>query len=644
MARVVGAGLLALTLLGAPCGCGDAPAPPPQGPPGPATTRWNVPPASPAEQVRFALDRMVRGPVPQTLLAIPDQHTYVLRAAKADLLALPLETLALLRDPALIERLTGPATKDLNPWHNVLELISALPQPDAALVRSWVAPIRDHGAPSLLLLGVGCIQASGSDELADLALLLLERGAHDRNVSKEAFRFLAAASPPWPQRALQLLFARGSPHAWVAVAAALDAGGQRGAVAAARANLLAWWALLSEQGGPRIPTGLPRVKTVAYVEAFGRPETPAVAAGTWLPSSRIAYDQGWLTAAPEEAAELPLVALFGTGQEPAALARCALGRLGYEAARWAVEADRAGRDEVRRARAEHCALPGDPPMATDVASRATEDFLASLRAPRATPWTLAEVTEVRRALPPATTPEAVALLRRVVREARPVTDLVSVVETAHDLLRAQERGLDQEAVFELLDKGDQLDPEARSLGVHLAQRSRQGIYLPRLLALEAKASADQARALQRGMHWIVTGGDISAPVLSDYVRRYAERADQASDEVLPTLATGFLDLGEPGVAALVERIHGPRAVIYARALMRASGVLPVAVAEALSQRIDARLSPEARRDLYLALWRGAPAQAAGALAAAKARLDPSERPVVDVVLETVRHRAAPPRE
>lgn len=631
------AGMLAAAML---TGCGDAPDPSPPAA-APVVQRWNVLPATPTEQARYALDRLIRGAVPQDLLVIPNQHTHVLRGAKNDLLALPVETLRLLAEPALIERLTSPAATDLNPLHNVLEVLGALPQPDPGLVRRWVAPVAHHADVTLLLLAVGCIQAAHSPELADLALMLLERGAQDKRVSREAFQLLAGAAPPWPQRAAQVVLARGSPFAWLAVAASLEPSGERGVAPTARSDLLAWWALLAEQAGPRIPTGLPRVKTLPYVSAFAKPQTAAVTAGTWQAPSRLGYDLGWLTVIPDQVAEQPLLALFGTGQEPAALARCTLARHGSRAAVLAVHADRACPDELRRLTAEHCMLPGDERVRPESAMTATEEFLAGLRRPRAKPWNLAEVTAVRAGLPPASTPEAVALLQRVIREARPLADLMSVVEEAHDRLRAEDRGLDQAAVFELLGAGEAPDPEARGLGVHLAQRARQAVYLPRLLALEG-AAPELARAVNRAMFWIVTGSDVPRPTLEAYVRRYAEQLDQASDEVLPTLATGLLDLGEPGVAALVARIHGPRAVLYARALLQASGVLPLSVAEALCARIDARLHPEARRELYLALWRGAPAEASGALAAAKARIEPAERPVLDVVLQAVRHRAARP--
>ena len=117
-----------------------------------------------------------------------------------------------------------------------------------------------------------------------------------------------------------------------------------------------------------------------------------------------------------------------------------------------------------------------------------------------------------------------------------------------------------------------------------------------------------------------------------------ESCDSASRG--PTWATGLLDLGEAGVEALVERLKGPRGRLYVLALFESTSVLPLPVAEALCDLLDASRPAQARHELLVTLWRSAPAQAASALAAAKGRLEPADRPAVDVVLEVVRHRAA----
>ncbi len=617
--------------------------------PGPSQPkqRWKVEPALPREQARFALARLLNGPLPQEVLAVPDQHQQTLRLAMLDLVALPLETAELLEDEALLRRVTGPEVSDLNPWHNLLEVISTLPSPDVELVRRWVEPVLLRDVPALSLRAVGCLAATRSDEFGDLALRLLEQGADDRILSRQALRVLMRMQAPWPARGLALTYARGSPFAWLEAASVLEVGlASETAVAPLRVSsgsgsprdLLAWWALLAEQAGPRPPGGAPRVRSLPYTEwhaaelaSVGRAGVPRA------PSAREVDERGWLSVNPEAGAELSLLAVFTTGQEPAATARCALAAQGHAPFVHAVEADRAHPDPLRKERAAHCMLAGERGVPTAQLIAETEAFLVGLRRPDAAPLDLEGVALALRRLPPADGPAATALLTRVLREARPVADLLLLLEGAHDALAGAQDGADEACVLALLAAPA---AEDRGLGLHLAQRSRKGLYLAPLLRLEESASVEGRRAMRRALQWLASGGGLEPAVHLDYVRRFSRWLDEATDAELTPWATGLLDLGEAGVEALVERLQGARGRLFVQALLESASVLPLPVAEALCDLLDARRPVEARHELLVTLWRSAPAQAASALAAAKGRLEPADRPAVDVVLEVVRHRAA----
>ncbi len=609
--------------------------------------RWKVEPALPREQASFALARLLNGPLPQELLAVPDQHRQTLRLAKLDLVALPLETAELLEDEALLRRVTGPDVSDLNPWHSVLEVLSGLPNPDVELVRRWVEPVLSRDVPTLSLHALGCMAATGSDELGALALHMLEQGAADRILGRQALRILAHMQAPWPRRGLALTYLRGSPFAWLEVPSALEAelGVERDpspvggpSASGSPSDMLAWWALLAEQAGPRPPAGTPRVKTMPYAEWRAAELANRGANGVPRPpSARELDERGWLSTNPEAGAEISLLAVFTTGQEPSAAARCALASQGHAPFVHVVEADRSSRDPIRQELATHCMLEGERGVPTAQLIAETEAFLAARGRPDAPALDLAAVALALRRLPPADGPAATALLTRVLAEARPVADLLLLLEGAHDRLAGAQDGADETSVLALLAAPA---AEDRGLGMHLAQRARKGIYLAPLLRLEADASVEGRRALRRALQWIASGGGLEPAVHLAYVARFRGWLDEAPDTELQVWATGLLDLGEAGVQAMVELLQGARGRLYVRALLDLPGILPLPVAEALCDQIDASRPVEARHELLVTLWRSAPAQAASALAAAKGRLEPADRQAVDVVLEVVRHRAA----
>ncbi|MFM8979866.1 MAG: hypothetical protein ACKOSS_05325 [Planctomycetia bacterium] len=619
---------LLLCALGAGCG-GEAPAPAPQAP-----ARWKVEPVAPAAKARYALERIVRGPVAQEHLPLPDDHAWVLASAQRDLLALPAETLALLDDAALVQQLTGPGREDLNPWHNLLQVLPALPGAEAGLVRRWTEPALAREEPGLWQLAVGCLVGRPDPELAPLLQAFLERAPGERRVSRECVRALLARPAPWPMRCVEQVLAHGSPEAWLACgegAGGLDEA--TGVLPPAVADALAWWALLAEQAGPRPATGAPRLKTLpcteAAAEAHGPPERRAAEVGD---------GRGWLAADPATCAVQPLLALFTTGLEPATRATCELARQRLPGPRAAIEAARGCRDPLRRLQAEHCMLEAgaDLPVAQRVEQ--TLAFLARARDPAAPPLTLALVSEAVGKLPPGDDPAGEACLLRVVREAEPLADLMLLVEGAHARLLAAERGADEALVLGLLGS---TEPARRGLGLHLAQRARKALFLPAVRALAGRGDPALERSVQRALFLLVAAPGAPAAERARYVDELVARIEAGPDSSLVTEAPGLLVLPPEGPAALARSLQqSPRAALYARSLRKVDGVLPRAVAEALADRLGPQLAPGVRYDICVALWRNAPAEAAPALAAARARLAPADRPAVDVVLEAVRHRAA----
>lgn len=624
-----------MLLLGAlASGCGsEAPAPAPQAP-----VRWKVEPVAPAAKARYALERIVRGPVPQQALPLPDDHAWVLASAQRDLVALPSETLALLDDEGLVQQLTGPGRHDLNPWHNLLQVLPALPGAEASLLRRWTEPALARDEAGLWQLAVGCLVGRPEPTLAPLLQAFLERAPGERRVSRECVRALLARPAPWPMRCVATVLAHGSPEAWLACGEA--AGGldeATGVLPPATSDALAWWALLAEQAGPRPATGAPRVKTLPATEAALDAQGPA----TRLPAE-VADGRGWLPADPATCAVQPVLALFTTGLEPASRATCLLARQRLAAPAAAIAAARACRDPLRRLQAEHCMLDTGADLTLAQRVEQTLAFLARARDPAAPRLVLAEVSEAVGRLPPGDEPAGEACLLRVVQEAEPLADLMLLVEGAHARLLAAERGADEPLVLGLLAAAE---PARRGLGLHLAQRARKPVFLPAVRALSGSTDPALERAAGRALFTLVSAPGAPADERARYVAGLVARIEGGTDSALLTEAPALLSLPPEGPAALARLVlQSPRAPLYARALRKVDGVLPRAVAEALADRLGMALTPEARYDICVALWRNAPAEAAPAVAAARGRLDAPERPALEVVLEAVRHRAAFARE
>lgn len=633
-ARARWAGLCGLLLLAS---CGEPTAAPPATSPVAAGARWAVEPVPPLQKARFALDRVVRGPLAQQHLPLPDDHPWVLTSALRDLVALPAETLSLLDDPALLGQLTGPERQDLNPWHNVLQVLPALSGAEAALVRRWTEPALSRPEASLWQMAVGCLAGRPEPELAPVLHALLQRAAGDRRVARDAARALMQRPAPWPLQGVQAVLAHAAPEAWLACGESPAAAPAYPGGVPAVMDALAWWVLLAGQAGPRPAAQAPRLKSLPCTEALADAQ-----GAPWRRSGEAQDARGWLAADPSACAVQGLPSLFTTGLEPVSAATCELARLRLPAFRHAVEQARSSRDALRHLQAQHCMLDEGGDLATAVRIERTLAFLQRATDPASPRLDLAGVREAIAALPSGEDPQGEACLVRVVREGAPVADLQLLVEGAHTALLAADKGADDRLVLDLLASGD---ATLRGIGLHLAQRARKPQYLPAVRRLATPGDEAAARAVQRVIFTLATAPGASEAERATTVAETVARMEAGSDAAVANEAPGLLALGSAGHAALAALVlRSPRAPLYVRSLRRVEGVFPLAVAEALCDRLAPAQPPGLRYDIAVALWRNAPSEAAAALAAARARVEPEGRPALDVVLEMVRHRAAFARE
>lgn len=610
-------------------------------------------PVPEAERAAYAFERLVRGPKPLGPLRVPDIHRRNLEMARADLLAVELETLAILEDPAVIERYTGMARQNADPWHNILRVLLALPGKPVELVLAWTEPVLalDVAGPLLTLRREAArVLASVPDPRVGPTLLaLFEAEPAEREMGVLCLPPLLRLDSPWREWALEVAMTSGSPSLWSDSATRISGLVPLGEVDPAVSDLMAWWGVLLEGSGPRLPRELPRIKhlpwaparlaldpTVPHLPDGQRVGRAGVAYGP-IPSA-ISHGGGWYPADLSHDAVFPMYGYLLTGKMPAAQARCALSLWRYPTYAHAVRADQAlqGEDDALYWTARHCKMDADLEL-DDVRS----ELAAALD--RGGPWTPARVGAVRgliASLPSSSDPANWDLLVRVLTEMRPLDQTRTAVERAYDLMVGREPDL--VSVIEKMLRSD--DPATRGVGLHLIRRAREPVYLDALERWYDETEAPEERSmLRRTLTWMYSrGSGIEPGRYEAFVGRYEDWIDELDDREAAGFATGLLDFGAPGRLAFARGLQGERRAVYLAGWPRDRRIVSRPVAEAaVAPMGHETVRAETAHVLGLA-YTSFPAEAASALAALRDRLPSGDRTLVDPALDRVRHRAALP--
>ena len=621
-------------------GCGDEPTKKPTpspSPPPPAIREPRVEVVSAADKARYALDRLMTGPKPTAGLRVSDLHRKNLALAQQDLAAIPAETLRMLDDEALIERLTTAHPSNQDPWHNVLAVLGAVQGKPPALVRRWAEPALKSPHATLRRQAIRAIASEPDGELAAVALAFLKRDPHDRELAYLALRTLFRLDDQWRNRAMEVIFRLGSPLMWTRVVDALEAATPPEARAARMTMPLFWWQALTEGSGPRLPAMLPRVKEFPWTarRAFADPGMRVGSNLQVVPPVPESHG-GWFGKPLGAQGVLPSLALAMTGRTPAADARCALARMGVPAFVVSVVADRAlAASHPLHLKALHCMLPGDEMEGRqNVMARLTEQLRAIVEdgAP-VEPQTLGRLVD---GLPdPAGNKHSRELLERIVRALpdHPASRLV--LEKASDRLSLL--GPDWIAFFSELLQSDDAKLSGRAL--HVIFRANDPRFVDALEARMAQLPKAEQDALYRRLVFLYASGRVAPARTERFVIDLAKRLDAAPESAVRGLASALLDFGETGGEAFARGLSGPRRRLYLQAWPPGPRQVPLVVARAAVAPLDAKSAPgEVAAVLNLA-YHTFPESSAPTLTALKQRLSGEPRKWLEPVLERVRHRA-----
>ncbi len=634
--------LLVLLLLCA--GCGDD-APPPRKPEA-VVPPPHVEPVPLDERVRYAIERLERGPAPLGTLRVPEIHRRNLELAEDDLIALEARAQKALSDPALIARITGMARRNADPWHNVLRVLLGMEALPADLILAWTEPVLATPEDLITLrLEATRVLATISDERAAPILLgLFRRDPAARELAAIAFTALLHLGGEERAEALTVALQQGSPDLWVDAANRIAATVPPGERDRHMADLLAWWCGLSVGGGPRMPTSLPHLKSYPWTQA--RLATDAAVPGradgrrsglVYGPiASDVTHNSGWFATRLDDQFVFPQYSYVFTGKLPAAQGRCMLGQWGYASYVAAVKADLLfeGVDDSLYYTAKHCML--DPVMVEDVEARGELERQLDAGAP----WSTERVGVVQRllaAIPSCDDADVWRLHERVLFEMRPLDVCKPAIEQAYDAMQVRPQDL-----VPLIAAGlDGTDAADRGVALYLVRRSRDPLYLDALERSLDKAGSDQERsALRRTLTFIYSRGyGIEPRRTKAFVRRYESWLEGLEDREFGTLATGLLDFEEAGEEAFVRGLTGPRRAQFLAAWPRDRRIVPPAVAAAAIRPMG-RETPIAELTLMLGrAYYSFPAESVGELEALRRRLPTESRPLVDAAFERVAHRA-----
>lgn len=624
-----------------------------------------------AQRAAYALARLLRGPKPLGGLPVPMSiHKRNVELALADLAALGPETLKLLDDPALIERVVGQALRpvvgeakpETNAWDNVLQVLMAIPKKPTELVRAWTKdalriPTASADLAPLRLQAAHVLVGVDDDAVAPMLYDLLAADPGNRKIGAVTLPWLLARGEPWRSRTLDVVLRASGPSLWKQVGNRLGGLVPQGQVDRRIADALTWWHLLIEGSGPPPPAGLPRRKSHRWSRArLGLdpdvPRLPRPGGRTQQPSYGplpAAVTHGWGTYAVQlgKLAVLPPYASLFDGKVQAARTRCRLAQYGFEAYRQAVYADLSAealdpddaaalRDDGLYFTALHCMLGEDPVGARQ---RAIADLRAMLDSPP--PPSAEQAIRMHRLVDalPAEEEESWTLLARVLREVRPLEIYRPVIEAAYE--RMDVRDMEQKAiVFDLL-AADARDPASRGVALHLIRLTRDVAYLPAMeRELEREADPTRRPLLRRLLLYIAARGyGIDPETYARVVGHVRTWLDEVPAAEAATLVTALLDLGDLGVEAFAQGLRGARRATFLQAWPQDGRVVAKRVAEALLEPLGVRTPRDVLARALMMAYFNSPSTGDAALAALERRVAAPYRPWVAAVLERVRHRA-----
>lgn len=592
------AALLALALLvGAPVGARAAPA----GSPAPRPTD--------AERAAYWLDRIVKGPEP-TALAIPRFHKELLADAERNLIALGDVTLERLSEPEWIERTQ--LQEDTNPWHTILAIVTALGPRRPEVARAWAVPAIRHEQLTLRRASIAVFEALRSPADGPVLLDALARNGDDRLLAPRLAGLLLRFGAPYDGEAARTIYARavadrpeGASSLWTDLPAVASDAPDR-----ARPDLLAWWSLLTEVGGPRAPD--PVKVGAAAARSIDPVRMVVLASPHALTSARLA----------------------------AAEARFALARQGNATAVRFVEADLGSPDPTVSGVARRFADRPATPVDRDAVRARAMAYVAALSGADAP--TPEQVSVVARALRSDESPDALRRLEDLFRAMPPTPVWKGALIDVFEGLVVRGGALEEAMRRLLFEVGT---PDAVNLAFYCILHAPGSAYIPIVEEwLATPAAAWRRLRTRRELAFLYTSRhvhhDLDAATAATYAANVRGFVEDPEDPSGASLASVLLDLGAAGEAALAKGLAGPRRGLYLDGLdAGANRYVGRAVVEAILAPLDRRTPVEERQRLLRLVFRTASASSADVLEAAAARLPEAGRAELETVLRIVRHRA-----
>lgn len=562
------------------------------------------------QRVAYWLDRLVQGAEPTTYL-IPNFHQGLLLDAERNLVALGDATLDRLADPKFRERVQ--ANPDANTWHAILTVLVPLAKRRPDVARAWANPALEKPLLTLRRAALPVLEALSDPADGPLLTAVLARDAEDRTLGPMAAKTLLRLGPPWDAAAASLMFERGTADrpdgtsgAWTQFPTALQE-----ARGAARPEVLAWWALLTEASGPRAKD----------------PTPPAGKPARHLD--------------PTHMIVVPLEHAMTSSRIPAAEARSLLAKSGFAPYVASAQRDLESADPTIVARArEGLRRAATPAERAQIRTRANEILgRLSKGVPGDAP---SDVAALAMALETDEDPHAASILHHLL-DAYPTSIAWkdAIVATYDALLHRREEPLGY--VQGLLRSGD---PSRVDLALFLIRHAKSAEFVPLLETwMEDLGSEPYRLRARRELLFLcayrMQNGGISTEDVAPFMPRLQSWIEDPADPSAIGFVGTLLELGPPGEKVLAEGLRGPRRALYLAPLARAAAhYVSLEVVEALLAPLSATTPVDQFRATLDAVFYVAPGDAAPLLEALAARLPEPRRADVEFLLRIVRHRAS----